>query len=68
MGMAYVEKRYNEPEAEIGIIPLPHGQERPAKMMRELERGDRLSLPVWAVVMPRMPDEDEKAAWAQRLE
>ena len=68
IGMAYVERRYNEVGTEIGIFPLGHGEESPARLMRELSGGDKVALPVWAVVMKRMPDPLEKASWGQRLE
>jgi glycine hydroxymethyltransferase len=68
IGMAYIERRYNEVDAEIGVFPLSHGEEGLAKQMKELATGDKVSLPVWAVVMRRMPDLNEKATWGQRLE
>ena len=63
IGLAYVEKRYNEPGAEIGIFPLPHGKEGPAKAIKDLAEGDKVPLHVWATVLTRFPEEDEKLAW-----
>ena len=64
IGLAYVEKRYNEPDTEIGIFPLPHGKERPAKAIKELAKGDRVPLHVWATVLTRFPErEEETPTW-----
>jgi len=63
IGLAYVEKRYNEPGTTIGIFPLPHGKEGSIKPIRNLTRGDRVPLHVWATVLTRFPEDDEKASW-----
>jgi glycine cleavage system T protein len=64
IGLGYVEKRYNEPGTEIGIVPLPHGKEKPAKAVKDLARGDRVPLHVWATVLTRFPErEEETPAW-----
>ena len=63
IGMAHVEERYNEPGAEIGIFPLPHGKEEPAKLIRDLSSGDRVPLHIWATVLTRFPEVEEKAIW-----
>ena len=63
IGLAYVEKRYNEPDTEIGVFPLPHGKERPAKAIKELAKGDRVPLHVWATVLTRFPEDEEKVIW-----
>jgi glycine hydroxymethyltransferase len=63
IGMAYVEKRYNEPGAEIGVFPLPHGKEEPAKLIKDLSSGDRVPLHIWATVLTRFPEVEEKAIW-----
>jgi len=63
IGLAYVEKRYNEPGTEIGIFPLPHGEEGLIKAIRDLTSGDKVPLHVWATVLTRFPDQQEKATW-----
>ncbi|MGC8786166.1 MAG: glycine cleavage system aminomethyltransferase GcvT [Anaerolineae bacterium] len=68
IGMAYVEKRYNEPGTEIGVFPLAHGEEGPAKPIKDLASGDKVPLPVLATVVRRFPDAQEKATWGQRIE
>jgi len=64
IGMAYVEKRYNEPGTEMGIFPLPHGKERPAKAIQDLAKGDKVPLHIWATVLTRFPEDEEKAFWS----
>jgi glycine hydroxymethyltransferase len=68
IGLAYVEKRYNEPEAEIGIFPLPHGDPGLAKAIGDLASGDRVALHVGATVLARFPQDDEKAVWRMATE
>jgi len=68
IGMAYVEKRYNEPGTAIGIFPLPHGKVGAAKAIKDLARGDRVPLHIWATVLTRFPEDDEKAAWKLGIE
>ncbi|HIC94047.1 MAG TPA: glycine cleavage system aminomethyltransferase GcvT, partial [Anaerolineae bacterium] len=43
VGLAYVERKYNRPGEQIGIIPLP-ARIPPAKPVDELDLGDRLLL------------------------
>ncbi len=62
MGMAYVEKRYNEAGTPIGIFALPAPDRMPeAKPMNALQLGDRVLLPEWATVLERFPTPEEKA-------
>jgi glycine cleavage system T protein len=64
IGLAYVKKRYNEPGVEIGIFPLPHSKGDTAKPIGELAEGDRVPLHVWATVLTRFPQDEEKAFWS----
>jgi glycine hydroxymethyltransferase len=64
IGLAYVERRYNEPGVEIGIFPLPHGRSGLAKPIDALGEGDRVPLHVWAAVLTRFPVDEEKAIWS----
>jgi glycine cleavage system T protein len=64
IGLAYVEKRYNEPGVEIGVFPIPHGKGGPAKPIEDLEDGDRVPLHIWATVLTRFPVEEEQAIWS----
>nr|MBC7244562.1 glycine cleavage system aminomethyltransferase GcvT [Chloroflexota bacterium] len=68
IGMAYVDKRYNEPGAEIGIFPTSHGEEGTVKAIKDLTSGDKVPLHVWATVLTRFPDKEEKASWGLRTE
>jgi len=63
IGLAYVDKRYNEAATEIGIFPLPHGKKALAKAIKDLEKGDRVPLHVWATVLTRFPEDEEKDTW-----
>ena len=65
IGLAHVEKRYNEPGTEIGVFPLPHGEESAAKAVKDLAPGDKVTMHVLATVLTRFPDEAEKAAWGR---
>ncbi|MGQ9492740.1 MAG: glycine cleavage system aminomethyltransferase GcvT [Anaerolineae bacterium] len=68
IGMAYVDKRYNEPGTEIGVFPTSHGEEGPVKAIKDLTSGDKVPLHVWATVLRRFPDQEEKASWGLRIE
>jgi len=57
VGLAYVERKYNRPGEQIGIIPLP-ARIPPAKPVDELDLGDRLLLQQWATVLTRFPEEE----------
>jgi glycine hydroxymethyltransferase len=63
IGLAYVGKRYNALDTEIGIFPLPHGKEKPAKAIKDLAKGDRVPLHVRATVLTRSPEDEEKVIW-----
>ena len=65
VGLAYAEKRYNEPGVEIGVFPLPHGKQREAKPIKDLAAGDRVPLRIRATVLTRFPEEEEKDSWGQ---
>lgn len=67
VGLAFVEQRYNEPETEIGVFPSAHGEEAAGKALKDLSSGDRVPLCVWATVLTRFPDKDEKAGWGAAL-
>jgi len=63
IGLAYVDKRYNEAGTEIGIFPLSHGKKALTKAIKDLKKGDRVPLHVWATVLTRFPEDDEKPSW-----
>jgi glycine hydroxymethyltransferase len=59
MGLALVQKRYNEPETSIAIFPL-HGKSLEEALLR---RG-RVSLPIAATILTRFPEPEEpKPVW-----
>jgi hypothetical protein len=62
VGMAYVERKYNRPGVQIGIIPLP-ARIPPTKPIEELALGDKMLLQQWATVLTRFPEEEEKMRW-----
>jgi len=66
IGLAYVDKRNNVPGTEIGVFPASHGEEGLAKALKDLANGDKLPLHVWATVLTRLPDQEERATWGQR--
>jgi len=62
MGMAYVEKRYNEPGTTVGIFALPAPDRMPEpKPLNALALGDRVLLHEWATILERFPTPEEKA-------
>jgi len=63
VGLAYVEKRYNEPGTEIAIFPASHGEEGAIKAMKDWATGDKVPLHVVATVVTRFPGKEEKAVW-----
>jgi glycine cleavage system T protein len=65
VGLALVERRYNELGTEIGVFPSAHGEEGAAKALKDLSSGDKVPLSVWATVLTRFPDKVEKANWGQ---
>ncbi len=65
VGLAYVDKRTNQPGTGIGIFPSTHGEDELAKAFKELAAGDKVPLHVWATVLTRFPSKEEKAAWGQ---
>jgi hypothetical protein len=65
VGLAYVDKRNNQPGTEIGIFSASHGEEGLAKALKDLANGDKVPLHVWATVLTRFPSKEEKAAWGQ---
>jgi glycine hydroxymethyltransferase len=67
VGLALVEQRYNEPDTEIGVFPSAHGEEGTVKAMKDLSSGDKVPLCVWATVLTRFPDKEEKAGWGAAL-
>ena len=67
VGLALVERRYNEPGSEIGVFPSAHGEEGAVKAMKDLGSGDKVPLCVWATVLNRFPDKVEKAGWGVAL-
>ena len=67
VGLALVERRYNEPGTEIGVFPSAHGEEGAVKAMKDLISGDKVPLCVWATVLTRFPDKVEKANWGAAL-
>jgi glycine cleavage system T protein len=67
VGLAFVERRYNEPGTEIGVFPSAHGEEGAAKAVKDLISGDKVPLCVWAAVLNRFPDKVEKAGWGAVL-
>jgi glycine cleavage system T protein len=68
IGLAYVDKRYNEPGTEIGLFPLHHGKQGLPKAPENLAKGDRIPLHIQATVLTRFPEDEEKAAWIARQE
>ena len=66
VGLAYVDKRANQPGTEVGVFPSTHGEEEPTKAFRDLATGDKLPLHAWATVLNRFPSKEEKAAWGQQ--
>ena len=65
LGMALVDRRYAVEGTRIGIIPSPPGGRfPPPKSVKELGPGDRVLYPVWAVVLPRFPTDEEKMRWS----
>jgi glycine cleavage system T protein len=64
IGLAYVEKRYNEAGTAIGIFPLPHGKKGPEKAIEDLAQGDKVPLHIWATVLARFPEDEERAIWS----
>jgi glycine hydroxymethyltransferase len=59
VGLAIVEKRYNEPETSINIFPL-----RGKSLEEALMRRGRVALPINATVLTRFPETEEpKPAW-----
>ncbi len=62
LGLAYVDKRYNREGEPIAVFALPP-KSPPAKPFDQLSHGDQVLLPEAATVLPRFPDDEEKAAW-----
>ncbi len=60
LGMAYVNRRYNQEGTELRIFPLPPGEAvEPEKDKRELVVGDKVLVAEEAVVLSRFPVEEE---------
>jgi len=57
LGLAIVNRRYNEEGTPINIFVLP-SRPRPEKPKPELEMGDKVMLPVEATVLLRFPEKD----------
>jgi glycine hydroxymethyltransferase len=64
IGLALVEKRYNELDTEISVFPVPHGKKRTVKALEDLAGGDRIPLSIGATVLSRFPQDEEKALWS----
>lgn len=59
VGLALVDRRYNEPGTSISIFPL-----RGEKLEEALLRGGRVTLPVEATVLSRFPGRDgDQPSW-----
>ena len=67
IGLALVDKRYNEPGSELGVFPASHGDEAAIKALKDLVSGDKVPLCGWATVLRRFPDKAEKASWGQQV-
>jgi glycine cleavage system T protein len=63
LGLAYVQSRFARPGDEIGVYSLPPrpALEKPNKA--DLSVGDKVSLPDAATLLPRFPDQAERAHW-----
>jgi len=60
LGMAYVNRRYNQEGTELRIFPLPSGEKvEPEKDKRQLAVGDKVLVAEEAVVLSRFPMEEE---------
>ncbi len=57
-GLAYVNKRYTEPETKISVFILPPGKTS-EKQKDELQPGDKVMLPEDAVILKRFPAKGE---------
>jgi hypothetical protein len=57
LGLAVVRKKYTEPGSEIGIYVL-QSKKKSEPPVQDAKTGDRLTMPVPAVIMPRFPGSD----------
>ncbi len=67
IGLALVDKRYNEPGSEIGVFPSSQADEGTLKSLKDLTSGDKVPLSIKATILKRFPDAEEKAGWKQQL-
>ena len=67
VGLALVDKRYNEPGAEIGVYPSSQTDEGTLKSLKDLASGDKVPISIKATVLKRFPDKVEKAGWGQQV-
>lgn len=67
VGLALVDKRYNEPGAEIGVFPSSQADEGTLKSLKDLTSGDKIPLSIKATILKRFPDKEEKAGWRQQV-
>ncbi|MBC7262908.1 MAG: glycine cleavage system aminomethyltransferase GcvT [Chloroflexi bacterium] len=63
IGMAYVEKRYNQAGTPLAIFPQSLSKGSGGKPVEALTVGDRVALPVEATVLERFPQPEEKLTW-----
>ncbi len=64
LGLAIVEKRYNQPNTEIGVFPMPLDKGQAVKALGDLALGDAVPLSIWATVLPRFPQNEAKTSWS----
>ena len=67
VGLALVDKRYNEPGSEIGVFPSSQADDGTLKALKDLTTGDKVPLSIKATILKRFPDKEEKAGWKQQL-
>jgi hypothetical protein len=63
LGLAYIQSRYHRPGDEIGIFNLPAKPVEERANKADLEPGDKVQLPDLATLLPRFPDQAERAHW-----
>jgi glycine hydroxymethyltransferase len=66
LGMAYIQSRYARPGEEIGIFSLPAKPLVEKGNKADLAPGDKVQLPDYATVLPRFPDQAERAHWRRQ--
>jgi len=63
LGLAYIQSRYHRPGEGIGVFNVPAKPVEEKSNKAKLEPGDKVQLPDAATLLPRFPDQVERAHW-----